>query len=431
MKLVFKFRIYILFAIFAFGCSNDDNTTNTETEKENVELTSNVEKYEGDLIEDGLVLAIESGQDKSYLIDKTGKKIKEWNFDTYLGNDFEIMPDGKLLGMFRTANPIFSFGGGGGIVKILNSNGTTDWEYEYASADYLAHHDVEMLPNGNVLFLVWEKISVADAQLAGVDTEGDIYPEALIEVDPKTDTIVWEWHSFDHIIQDKFPAITSTYGALNENPNLININYHQIENGDIMHANGIDYDTEKDVIYISVNFYNEVWVIDHSTTTAEAKTGAGGNYNKGGNLLYRFGNPETYDNSVGETLFNRNHFPNLLEGDEPGAGNLLIYVNGKNVEQSTVYEFAMPKNFNLGVNTNNEPEIVWSFTDPELFHDKISGAVRLKNGNTLICEGDYGFWEVTPSKEVVWKYKSDKVSFWRGYGYTFDSPEIKSLNLSK
>ena len=35
-----------------------------------------------------------------------------------------------------------------------------------------------------------------------------------------------------------------------------------------MHANGLDYDPINDVIYLSVNYYDEIWVIDHSTTTA-------------------------------------------------------------------------------------------------------------------------------------------------------------------
>ena len=196
-----------------------------------------------------------------------------------------------------------------------------------------------------------------------------------------------------------------------------------------MHANGIDYDEVKDVIYLNVNFYSEVWVIDHSTTTAEAASNAGGNYNRGGDLVYRFGNPEVYDNPAGIRLFSNNHFPNILEGNELGAGNLLIFNNGSDIGQSTVYELDMPDNFNLLLNTNNEPNIVWSFTDPDLFNGRISGAVRLQNGNTLIAEGDYGFWEVTNSGEIVWKYNGGGTNFWRGYGYAKDNPVINDLGL--
>lgn len=428
------FTSYTLYVCVGFICCFLSCTTAGDMEEEPLIIVGNpsfpnIDVYESDLFERSYVMGIKNGSKEAFLIDKRGEKVYEWLLDTNLGNDLELLSDGKLLGMFKTENPAFSFGGYGGIVKILNIDATTNWEYEYASDDFLAHHDVELLKNGNILFLVWEKISANKAQEAGVNTTVDIYPEVLIEVDPKTNEIVWEWHSFDHLIQDKFPEIP-TYGVLKDNPQRIDFNYNLRDNGDIMHANGIDHDAVKDVIYISVNFYSEVWVIDHSTTKEEAMTNSGGNYNKGGDLLYRFGNPETYDNTEGQRLFYNNHFPNILENGEPGEGNVLIYVNsGDNIEQSTIYELIMPNDFNLEAGKNNEPEIEWSFTDPELFHQRISGAVRLKNGNTLISEGDYGFWEVTPAKQVVWKYNGMGDSFWRCYAYDINSNAVKSLGL--
>ena len=418
----------ILFFIFFYGCINDDDNIINEPPPISVILTDTLEVYNGELLENSLVLAIENGGKKSYLLNKRGVKVHEWEFDTSLGNDIEILSNGKLLGMFKVTSPDFSFGGFGGIIKILNIDGSISWEFTYASANMLAHHDVDILPNGNVLFLAWERIDAATAQQAGVNTAVDIFPEVLVEVDPNTDQVVWEWHSFNHMVQDMDDTLPN-FGIVKNNPQLINFNYQEIDNGDLMHANGLDYDAVKDVIYMSVNFYSEVWVIDHSTTSAEAATDMGGNSNKGGNLIYRFGNPETYNNDVGERLFFNNHFPNLLENNEPGAGNILIYVNnGDNIEQSTVYELEMPDTFNLSIDSNNEPDIVWSFTDADLYHPRISGAVRLQNGNTLICEGDYGFWEVTNSKEIVWKYNGFS-NFWRCYGYRLDSPEIQSLGL--
>jgi len=429
MKYLINNLVCILFVISLLGCTNDNNDPGNGGPIIGDPSFPNVDVYKRDLLENSYVLAIKNGDLEAFLLDKKGKQVYDWTFDTNLGNDLELLPDGKVIGMFKIADPVFSFGGYGGIVKILNINGTTAWEFEYASSDYIAHHDVELLPNGNVLFMAWEKIEAATAQQAGVNTTVDIFPEVLIEVDPDTNDIVWEWHSFDHLIQDEFPGL-STFGVLNENPQLINFNYNLAENGDLMHANGIDYDAVKDVVYISVNFYSEVWVVDHSTTTSEAESNTEGNYNKGGNLLYRFGNPETYNNALGERLFYNNHFPNLLENNEPGAGNLLIYVNsGNNTEQSYVYELKMPQIFDLMPNTNNEPEIEWSFTNTDLYHARISGAVRLMNGNTLICEGDYGFWEVTPAGEIAWKYNGQGNSFWRCYAYGLNSSEAKSLGL--
>ena len=88
----------------------------------------------------------------------------------------------------------------------------------------------------------------------------------------------------------------------------------------------------------------------------------------------------------------------------------------------------MPTNFDLLPNSNNEPNIVWNFTDENLYANKLSGAIRLSNGNTLITESDYGFWEVTMDGEVVWKYESNANS-WRAYGYEFGSPALEYLGL--
>ena len=54
--------------------------------------------------------------------------------------------------------------------------------------------------------------------------------------------------------------------------------------------------------------------------------------------------------------------------------------------------------------------IVWEYADQSLFEffsPYISGAQRLANGNTLICEGCHGrIFEITPAREVVWEYMS-------------------------
>ncbi len=418
----------ILVVLLVFNCNDDDNII--PKIEEPISITDNIEVINEDLMQPGFVLAVESSNDSSFLIDKNGNKVKEWSFDSDLGNDLELLENGNLLGIFKVPNPSFTFGGYGGEIKIIDNNSQTIYNYIYANDDVLAHHDVEQLPNGNLLFVAWEKVDNVVAVDNGFESTQDIYPETLVEVNPTTNQIVWKWNSMDHIIQDH-DTIKLNFGNVNNNPQLVDINYNSdITNGDIMHINGIDYDSTKDLVYLSVNFYSEIWVIDHSTTTSEAATNSGGNYNKGGDLLYRFGNPETYNNTVATRLFYNNHFPNLIEGDKPGAGNILVYMNGNNNAQSIVYEFAIPESLELVGNQNNEPQIVWSFTDSELYFARLSGATRLRNGNTLICEADYGFWEVTNDGTVVWKYSGlDESAFWRGYDYYADDQAIINLGL--
>ncbi|MCK5443117.1 MAG: hypothetical protein KAJ23_14620, partial [Maribacter sp.] len=223
-----------------------------------------------------------------------------------------------------------------------------------------------------------------------------------------------------------FDETKNNFGVISDNPHKINLNYVLDDEGDIMHGNGIAYDPLKDVIYLSINFYSEIWVIDHSTSPEEASTASGGNYGKGGDLVYRFGNPDAYGNTAGERLFFNIHFPNLLKGHD--LGKILVFSNGGDLNQSTVYELKLPQAFNLQANQNNEPEVVWSFTDPDLFSAKVSGAVRLPNGNTMIAEGDFGIWEVTADGKVVWKF-SNPGFYWRAYHYDKTSQAIINLNL--
>lgn len=410
----------------------DDTIDMTDDTIDPIDLAPEVEEYNASLIDNGLVLGIKNGQTTAYIINKEGEKLHTWDFPNNMGNDIELLPNGKILGAFKVDNATpFTFGGGSGSAKIINPDNSIDWEYTLANDTFLIHHDVELLPNGNILMLVWERIDVATAQQAGINATVDIFPEKLIEVDPSNNDIVWEWRAWDHLVQDTDINLPN-YGVISETPQRIDFGYNISQaDGDIMHANGMDHDAEKDIIYLSINFYSEVWVIDHSTTTQEAATSSGGNYGKGGDLLYRFGNPSAYQNTQGARRFYNNHFPNILENGEPGSGNMLIYSNRtNNMDQSTVYELAIPETFTLTPNTDNEPAIVWSFTNPNLYHLRVSGAVRLNNGNTLICEGDYGYWEVTPDKEIVWKYNGGSGNFWRAYAYDRDFSGISNLGIT-
>ncbi len=377
-------------------------------------------------VEDNYILVNDAAANRVYLMDKEANLLYDLPLNgKLLGNDVQLESDGSLLAMLEANDPKIEIGGFGGVLQQLDKDGNVLWNFEYASDDYILHHDAEYLPNGNIITMIWEKKSTEEAIAAGSSATTDLFPDGIIEIDPATKEIVWEWHVWDHLVQNHDDT-KANFGIVGDNPQLIDLNYVQNEEGDITHANGISYDPTKDVIFLSVNFFSEVWVIDHSTTTQEAASHTGGNFNKGGDLVYRFGNPRAYDNPNGTRLFHNNHYPNLLKG--AGLGNILIFSNGAELNQSTVYELKLPSEFNLSANLNNEPEIVWSFSDPELYSPKVSGAVRLPNGNTLITEGIVGFWEVTPDGEVAWKFEGQGF-FWRGYHFDKNSPSILALDL--
>jgi len=395
--------------ITIFGTENHHLTASLV---ETPELSDQVEVYNGPRIDPNPIFAVRLGAKSSIVINKQGEIVTEYEFENALGNDIEMLPNGEFLGMFKPNNrKDFSFGGSGGILRRVTAHQQTLWEYEIASETELAHHDLELLPNGNVLTIVWEEITSEQAKTLGAQTEHPIYTEKLIEINPDNNEIVWQWRSVEHLVQD-VDEHASTFGSIRENPRKININYNSdMENGDWMHANGITYDHKRDLIFMTVNFYDEVWVIDHSTTPAQASTPLGGNYAVGGDLVYRFGNPATYGSDT-PPIFDRVHHPNF---SNDAHSKMLFFSNGIDTEQSTVFELQLP--FQLVLDPEHEylPTEVWRFTDPELFHRIVSGAVKLPNGNVLICEGDFGFWEVTPAGQVVWKMQGYQSGFWRAY----------------
>jgi hypothetical protein len=427
---------YIYFALTFLSCSKEMNkeqtpTTEPKLDQDRIEDDSSsdldsltVKFFNVNRLDNNYVLINDAGNNRVFIINKNGKILHEWKLQGRLGNDAFLLPNGKLLANLEAENPLIKFGGFGGKLQVIDKDNVILWDFNHSSENFISHHDAKMLPNGNILFIAWTKKHAEQSVQAGYKQNIPLFPESILEISPISNQIVWRWNSWDHLIQD-VDSTKSNYGDIKMNPHRININYVQMDNGDIMHANGIDYDEVNDLIYLSVNFYSEIWVIDHSTTTSEASTGVGGNYNYGGDLVYRFGNPQAYNN-IGPRHFFNNHHPNLLSGNK--TGNILVYSNGKEQGQSTVYELKLPNSLNLEIDQNNEPLIEWSYTNSELFSPKVSGAVELPNGNRLITEGDFGLWEVTEEGELVWQY-SYPGFFWRSYHYSKDAPEIKYLGL--
>lgn len=130
------------------------------------ELSDQIQIYIGPRVDPNPIHAIRLGTSSSAIIDKHGYIFNEYVFDNPLGNDIEILPNGELLGIFKQNEDRddFSFGGWGGILRRVTADKQTLWEYTIASETELAHHDLEMLPNGNVLTIVWEKIPTEQVQ---------------------------------------------------------------------------------------------------------------------------------------------------------------------------------------------------------------------------------------------------------------------------
>jgi hypothetical protein len=406
-----KKLLYLLFFSSLFGYSQ--NTVGT------ISITNDV--YEG--------YTLFSVHTKVYLINNCGEVINEWNSAYLPGSSVYLLPNGNILraGRLEDGSSNIGFGGQGGIVELFDWDGNIIWSYIYSTNEFRQHHEAHPLPNGNVLILAATVVSGFDAIDLGRDPsllpDNELYNEQLIEVQPILGTtngnIVWEWNIFDHLIQD-FDNTKQNFGNVATSPEKLDINFINNDTGgnNWLHVNSIQYNEERDQILLSARRVSEIWVIDHSTTTAEAATSSGGTYGKGGDLLYRWGNPQAYrqGTETERTLFGQ-HSPYFITDGLPNEDKIILFNNGfqRSPEFSQI-DIISPPETSLGVFDYTAgtaygplaPDYTYSEpgSDPsDLYSVIVSNAQQLANGNILVCEGNQGYiFELDTNDNKVWEY---------------------------
>ncbi len=376
--------------------------------------------------QDGYVLFAPNFGDTTYLIDKCGNRVHQWASPYQPGQSVYLLEDGSLLRTGRSNSTVFNSGGQGGWIERYDWNNQLIWSYRISNATECAHHDVRFLPNGNILVIVWDLKTPSEALAIGRDSAKigtSLWGDKILELQPVGNNganIVWEWNSWDHLVQDYNPNLPN-YGTVAQHPELINLNYINgaATNADWLHCNAIDYNPLLDQVIISSHNLCEFWIIDHSTTMAEAAAHTGGRYGKGGDILYRWGNPQVYNR--GTTTNKKLYGQHNTQWIQPGltdAGNILVFNNGlarPGGNYSTVDIIAPPidsaGNYTLNGGSAFGPDSAyWKYTAPvpsSFFSTNISGAQRLSSGNTLICSGSNGiFFEIDVQKNSVWRYVS-------------------------
>ncbi len=383
----------------------------------------------------------------------------EWTSDRPPGQSVFLLENGHLARAERVDNPVFFGGGQGGRLREFDWDGKLVWEYAISDEKRCAHHDFEVLPNGHVLVIAWESRSADEARAAGradESLEDGFWPDCVLEVEPVLPSggkIVWEWHVFDHLIQDRDPKLAH-YGDVAAHPERIDVNAGGAQRApgaddpeelaklkklgyvgdeprerrgprgggpggppgmgaDWLHTNGIDYRADLDLIVLSVHNLSEIWVLDHSTTTAEAASSTGGKRGHGGDLLLRWGNPATHKAGKGAARqLSAQHDAQWIAGGLAGAGHVLVFNNGGRGENrnSIVDEIALPVDEATLAKAMDVSALValqpcWSYSSEAISAGHISGAQRLANGDTLITNGESGrLVEVDAKGEVVWEW---------------------------
>ena len=292
----------------------------------------------------------------AYVIDMMGEVVNSWDLtdDPRERNIFSVslLENGNLFAALHLAAgdaPPFVFKGG--LIMEVDWDGNIVWQFR----DEDQHHDVRLLPNGNLLSLRAEVLPPdLEARVPGGQpaTQGTgMWTDYVAEVTLDGET-VWEWHAFEHMTPEDFPI----------NPTDARDEW--------THANSVAPLPDGNVL-ISFRNINTIGIIDRDT----------------GDFLWTMRAPELA----------QQHHPSMLPN-----GNVLIFDNGGHRENSSL-------NYSRVIEVDvTTTEIVWEYIDKSIlnfFSPFVSSAQRLPNGNTFISEGNFGrLFEITTDGEIVWEY---------------------------
>lgn len=330
---------------------------------------------------------------KCYLKDMNGNTIHTWTSRYSVMSHAYLLRDSSVLFPCSDNN---DYGNGkfqsnvalqGGRFQIIKWDGTIAWDFPYHSSSYMPHHDCTFYYTTNDIKELPTIFTVA----ATIESDGTI-AEKIVEIKPTgatTAEIKWEWKAFEH---------STTSGT--DKPELLDINKGYMSGGmgggmfgkEWLHANHVRYNQQLDLLVIDLKYLSEFIIIDHSTTTKEASGHTGGKYGKGGDILYRWGNPANYGCS-GTKYLSQQHaaawVPKYFPGTRkllPGAGNILVISNGTRIG----YEVVLPSNNGVYPRTAGNaygPSTPLKTINIANMTGNEGSITRLPNGNTLICKG--------------------------------------------
>ncbi len=378
---------------------------------------------------EGYNLLYPLGQPNVYLLNNCGQIVHQWqDSEEFLpGKTAYILQDGKLI---KTKEHVSHAGdtiwapGSGAFIEIRNWDNEILWEFELNNSRYRLHHDIAVMPNGNILAVAWHRKSPQEAYQWGRDTttlvDGDLYSEYIFEINPESGQIVWEWYAWDHMIQDRDDNLPN-YGIVGDAPGRIDINYDtRGGKASWLHINAIDYSEDLDQILLSVPGFNEIWIIDHSTTTEEAAGSTGGRLGVGGDIAYRWGNPAAYrQGSIEDQKLFFQHdvqwVDDFVDGSFEHFGKIALFNNRIGSNYSAAHLIVSP--FDMYKWQYIKDGTTWgpldydkTITHPDttrLYSNILSSVQLLPNNNWMICSGRSGYsFELDIQNNIVWEYKT-------------------------
>jgi hypothetical protein len=307
----------------------------------------------------GYTLFAQHTSTDAWLIDMRGHIVHHWKLPHPPGGPIRLLPNGNQIRLDKTLKePTAHMGTAGGNLVEVDWNGNVVWKYE----DQYMHHDFCRLENGNTLInrhvLIPPQIAArVKGGIPGTELKEGMWGDSIQEITPEG-KVVWEWLGYEYMdpeIDVLCPLCTRSIWA---------------------YVNGLDAFPNGDLV-LSVRHLNNLIVIDKKTKAIKQRWG--------------------------HSKLGHQHNPTVL-----GNNNVLVFDNGYHRLPPAEAPVSVEGNSQvLEVNLESE-EIEWQYKDPtvqKFFSPFCSGAGRLPNGNTLICESSKGrIFEVTSNKELVWEF---------------------------
>ena len=426
------------------SCWYDNSCVETNDDSEFLVNTIGVTDYNPEFVDAGYTLLYPNYQPNVYLIDMCGEVIHTWenSSDVRPGNTAYLQENGDLILTYRPqgfANDAIWACGGGAVVERRTWNNEVVWSFTLNDSTGRLHHDIEVKPDGNVFAIAWEHFSAEAALEAGRDPsivpENGLWSEMILELAPDGNggaNVVWEWHAWDHLVQDLDPTLNN-FGAVSENPRKIDINYGSPSNqpSDWLHINAIDFNPFFGHLLLSVPTFDELWIVDYN------------NFNSG-ELIWRWGNPQAYGmGTVDDKQLFEQHDCHWVYDHvtfaNPDFGKIAVFNNRVPGENDEVYSSAhlltpsysdYDNLFATEGGTYLPVDFDWSYVAPDSIESRSHASFqRLENGNSLICYGRWGdVREVTPEGEVAWRYK---VPLSNSSGFAFSATQGDELGLDE
>lgn len=366
---------------------------------------------------DGLTLYSNSNATTAYLVDTNNVTVKTWSTLTGgTGYSSYLTPGGTLVRSVKNTSNVLTGGGMTGRIQKVDYNGNVLWDYSISNANECLHHDHCPLPNGNILVICYDVKTSTDLANAGCTTNlTSFWCEKVLELKPigtNSAVIVWQWNVWDHLVQNVDPNKANYQSSIVNHPELLNINYSTQK--DWLHMNGIDYNPILDQIVVSSHWLNEWYVIDHSTTTAEAASHSGGISGKGGDILYRWGNPAAYQ-ATGTKILNVTHDAHWIPEGHPNAGRLVGFNNqGVSATQSCVDQIMPPLsgyNYTISSGSAYTPASYLQRNSGFGYSSNEGSSEQYPNGNQLVNVAFAGkIYELNPSGTPIFTITTGGVS---------------------